>query len=352
MLPDYLPNVHPLLIHFPIVLLVLGVLVDVVALATAQRKAIRDLATVLIVLGALSLVPTYLAGRQAADLVTSPFARTDALLSEHADAAWLTLWAFLGIATLRVAVAWRGRLGGKLHGALVVMGAAGLFLLVETADHGGQLVYDLGVGVRPVRQAPEGVFDPPTAFDPAEIGPRVGEEGALRWRFVLGSETVLAQYLTPLVGTLPRASMENRRSALVLEMNGNETVLLAFGEDMADSRVGAMVNLDESDGTFALLHHVTGANAYDSLVIEPESLLLGRRRGTEVSVLGEEAAVGVSGWHLFEVVGAGTHLRGYLDGKMIVHGHAPTGPPGRSGLLIEGAGLVRIDDLRVQGLEE
>lgn len=352
MLPDYLPNVHPLLVHFPIVLLVLGVLVDIVAIATARHKAIRDLATVLIVLGALSLVPTYLAGRQAGDQVTSPFARSDALLSEHADAAWLTLWAFLGIAAVRVAVAWRGRLGGKLHGALVVVGAAGLFLLVETADHGGQLVYDLGVGVRPVRQAPEGVFDPPPAFDPAEIGPRAGEHGALRWRFVPGSETVLAQYLTPLVGTLPSASMENRQSALVLEMNADEPVLLAFGEELADSRVGVMVNLDEFDGTFALLHHVAGADTYDSLVVEPDRLFLGRRRADGVSVLGEEAALDASGWHLFEVVGAGTHLRGYLDGKMIVHGHAPMGPPGRSGLLIEGAGLVRIDDLRVQALEE
>lgn len=39
MLPDYLPGVHPLLVHFPIALLVSAAIVDLVALLTRRELA-------------------------------------------------------------------------------------------------------------------------------------------------------------------------------------------------------------------------------------------------------------------------------------------------------------------------
>ena len=352
MLPDYLPNVHPLLVHFPITLLVLGVTIDISAVVMQRRPALRDLASVLVLLGAVSLIPTYLAGRQAADLVVSPFDRTDLIVSQHADAAWLVLWFFLGIGLARAVLVWRGRLSGWRHVVVAMVGAVGLALLIQAADKGGRLVYELGVGVRPVVDAPAGAFDPPPAPDLGELGPQTGADNSFNWSFKAGSEMLLEQFVTIVSGAPLLASVESRRSALVLEITPIDPILLVFGEVVADVRVGVMVNLDDFDGTFGVLHHVAGSDSYDLLMVENGNLALARHRHQGDSTAGDATVATLTGWHLIEAVGVGGHFRGYLDGELVVHGHTDEGPAGRAGLLIEGTGRVRIDDLRVRPLNE
>ena len=46
-IPDWAPNVHPMLVHFPIALLCVAVLLDAVALAMRKQAGLR-LAAVLI----------------------------------------------------------------------------------------------------------------------------------------------------------------------------------------------------------------------------------------------------------------------------------------------------------------
>ncbi len=351
MIPDYLPGVHPLLVHFPIALLTVAVLVDLAA-AIRRSAGWRGAATALLVGGALTLIPTYLAGRWAVDAMQSPFPAAETAASAHADSAWLTLLVFLAVAAVRLAIAWWGRLDGWRHTALLVAGVAAWGLLVQTADRGGRLVFDLGVGVRPVREAPEGAFAPEPEIDPSQVSPLLSEDGSLRWDFPPGAEQVLGQAVEVIAGTLPEATVEARASSLVLTLPEAAAPVLALGAPLENLRASLSVNLDAFDGSLALLHHVGGPDSYGYLRWDGRSLLLGQVVAGRAEEFDRATVEAASGWHQLTVVAAGRHLRGYLDGELLVHGHADPLPAGRIGLLLQGSGSVRLAELRADSAQE
>ena len=162
MLPDWLPNVHPLVVHFPIALLVVAALVDAVALVVRRTYPwVRASAVGLYALGALGAAAGFLTGRDASDEVDLP-AQALTTLNAHADWALYLVW-FAGLyAAVRVAALWfdgRGREPGRLavHAPLAALGLVGLFLVQQTAERGGQMVYQYGVAVAAV--------DPPVVRD-------------------------------------------------------------------------------------------------------------------------------------------------------------------------------------------
>jgi len=146
-LPEWAPNIHPLLVHFPIALFLVAMLADG-ALLMFQKEWLRNTAVSLFVLSALAAGITYLSGKQAVDSLMIPF-EAELTASSHADWAFYTLLYF----TLFAAV--RGFLFGKKRDTrkIVLVGAlllslVGAVLLAYTADKGGKLVYKYGVGTR------------------------------------------------------------------------------------------------------------------------------------------------------------------------------------------------------------
>jgi len=350
MVPDYLPGVHPLIVHFPIALLVVGACVEALAAIRQRSQGLRQAAGALLALGTVLLVPSYLSGRQAVDALQSPFALTDVAAAEHADAAWLTLWFFVGLGVVRTVLAYRQQLTGVRQVAIAVMAVGGLALVIQTAEQGGRLVYDLGAGVRPVREAPAGAFDPPPQIDPAQLGPVEEPDGGLYWSFQPGSEGVLGNHLTALSGRMPEAAVVAASSALVLDAAGASPLILVAEPEMERVGVSVLVDLSELNGEFALVYLLRSPEQYEFLRLREGRMEIGRRDGDEETLLASEAFVPASGPHELRAVGAGTHSRGYVDGELIVHGHGSALPAGRAGLLIAGAGNVRLNNLRVRPL--
>ena len=149
LLPVWAPNVHPLLVHFPIALLFTGVLIDIVAvpLPVRARDFLRHVGTALYCLGAFAAFATYLTGRAASQTVLVP-GMADALVKAHWDWAFWTVWYFAGLAVVRLALLIRSALGGRTIAVLAVAGLFGLGLIYGTAERGAELVYEHGVGVR------------------------------------------------------------------------------------------------------------------------------------------------------------------------------------------------------------
>lgn len=156
-LPSWAPNVHPLVVHLPIGLLVAAVAVDVLGLVLRGNAWLRGHATFLYVLGTLAAITAYFTGRAAAHTVWLP-GMAHAVVKEHWDLAFRTVW-FFGVLTLLRLVLLRPATGpttrktarkGASHPAivagLVLAGLVGLVLLAETGDLGGRLVYQHGVG--------------------------------------------------------------------------------------------------------------------------------------------------------------------------------------------------------------
>jgi uncharacterized membrane protein len=148
LVPNWAPNVHPLLVHFPIALLCAAVAVDLVGWACWCNKPLRQAATLLYGLGTVGAVAAYLAGRAASQATWFP-GMAQAVLRQHWDWAWRTVW-FFGLVTLvRLMFLHPSRRDPRpaVVAAFALVGLIGIGLLLETGDRGGRLVYQHGVGV-------------------------------------------------------------------------------------------------------------------------------------------------------------------------------------------------------------
>jgi uncharacterized membrane protein len=145
--PAWAPNVHPLVVHFPIALLIAAVAVDMLGWALRRNTALRHVATVLYVLGTLGAVAAYLTGRAASQTVWLP-GMAQAVLKEHWDWALRTVWFFAAVTPVRLALLRPSRPdpGHALVATFALVGLVGIGLLLETGDRGGRLVFQHGVG--------------------------------------------------------------------------------------------------------------------------------------------------------------------------------------------------------------
>ena len=146
-LPAWAPNLHPLLVHFPIAWWIAAVIGDLVALAFPRAKWADTAATFLYPAGAAAAVVTYLTGRRAAASVLVP-GMAYPLVQQHWNWALATTISFAAIAVVRM---WVKRQQpnprGSLRVALVVVACAALLSLVQTGERGARLVFERGVGV-------------------------------------------------------------------------------------------------------------------------------------------------------------------------------------------------------------
>lgn len=352
-LPEWLPNVHPLLVHFPIALLVSAVLLDGLSLLWSQRSWLKQAALALYVLGSLFALGTYFSGRQAADLVTVPDA-ANPVLNEHADMALYTLLYFGIYTLLRLAFLRTGWLKGK-GGSLIVwlIALVGLGLLSETAEHGGELVYRYGVGISAAGEA-ETHTQAPSSGSPQGSGLQMPAPGRWLWQ---ASEQALraleADFLwsgaEPTSLSPALAPLADGTKALRLNLN-NQTVTFLLPDTLASIALEAKVNLDAFHGRFQLIHHVRRGTTYNFVGIQSGQLVLGRRDGDEEKIL-DRAELPAKGWLTLKAVGDGRHFRGYLNGKLVLHGHNAPLPPGPAGLWLSGEGTVLISRIALTDLK-
>lgn len=150
LLPDWAPNAHPMLVHFPIAITIVAVFLDFVRLIW-KKDWLRNSVMTLFAFAVLAGWVTYLSGRQAVDSVTVPM-NAELTASYHADWALYTLLYFSCYVTIRAFLLWR-KIDSKRFIAIIlfVAGLAGCGLLAKTADLGGKLVYKYGVGTQKVK---------------------------------------------------------------------------------------------------------------------------------------------------------------------------------------------------------
>ena len=154
-LADWAPNPHALIVHLPIGLLVTAVVADLVAMLRRDPSTIMRVSTGLYLAGTVTLVAAFLTGRSAAPAVYTP-GMAQAVVARHWDWALWCVWYFGLLSAGRVGLGLAAGASRRSSAvALAVAGLAGLVLLTNTAELGGRLVYQHGVGVAaPVARTP------------------------------------------------------------------------------------------------------------------------------------------------------------------------------------------------------
>ncbi|WP_146636177.1 DUF2231 domain-containing protein [Nioella nitratireducens] len=146
-----LEQFHPMILHFPIVLIMVLAAFDLVALfrgiPLGGRDTYASIATVLAVATGIAAALTAMLGDMALEIaLTRGFA--PGLFETHEALGWNTAIAFGIWALIRAGIWWRQipLEGGRKWGVGAVDVALVLFV-VSVAYFGGQLVYDHGVNV-------------------------------------------------------------------------------------------------------------------------------------------------------------------------------------------------------------
>jgi uncharacterized membrane protein len=145
-------NIHPVLVHFPIALLISFFIVDFMGVVF-KKSTWRDIASGLLYLGTISALCAVIAGFIAADSVAHG-ENVHAIMDRHK---------ILGLSVLSLAFVlsgWRLLAGGKIKGEInflyLFLSATLSILITLGADMGGLMVYKYGVSVETAEAAETG----------------------------------------------------------------------------------------------------------------------------------------------------------------------------------------------------
>ena len=146
--------IHPMLVHFPIVLLITAVVMDIIVLLIkkdlADRQGLALIALSALLLGILSAGVAAIFGDLALDKAVS-LGFPNGPLETHETLALITIAVFSFHGLLRILAVWRRYpLRGIIGWISALPGMVGGVLLITAAYYGGELVYHLGVNVAPV----------------------------------------------------------------------------------------------------------------------------------------------------------------------------------------------------------
>ncbi len=138
-------QIHPALVHFPIALLIAGIVLDLASgLGWVHARGLRSFALWSTTLGVLAMFPAIGSGLLAQAFQPAPTENVQALINLHERINYLILVLFGILLTWR----WdaRGDDGAPLPPAYLAASLIGLLLLIVGGYFGGRLVYEYGMG--------------------------------------------------------------------------------------------------------------------------------------------------------------------------------------------------------------
>ena len=146
---EFLAQLHPKIIHFPIAFLLIYVFLEITGIITKKDFYLKA-AYLFLFLGVLSAVAAVITGNQAYEIASQLKDKgaviPSGLVSQHEQYATITLWYFTGLLVFRTYLVLKKKLKGTLQYLLVLLAVVGAFFIYETADYGGKLVFNHGVG--------------------------------------------------------------------------------------------------------------------------------------------------------------------------------------------------------------
>ncbi len=139
-------HLHPMIVHFPIALLLVGFLFEVLSLFI-KKEVFSTAAFYLLLLGTLGVIGAYISGDIAGDGISESGMLKNAL-DAHEDAALLALWIASSAAVIRIGYVVLKKNYIVLRWLSFVLFLCGAIAVGRTGYYGGQLVYKYAAGVQ------------------------------------------------------------------------------------------------------------------------------------------------------------------------------------------------------------
>ncbi|MCY4223772.1 MAG: hypothetical protein OXF06_02945 [Bacteroidetes bacterium] len=355
MLPEWMPNVHPMIVHFPIALLITAFVVDVIALFFRRATFLVKTSTILYVLGALGTLASVISGEFAIETVEVT-GQANTILHDHEETGEFAMKFFLVYAALRVVLWWWLKFRMIVWIPLAVIGGIGLFPLFQASTLGGQLVYQQGVGIAMVDSMSARLKEMESEFVTMGGSPEfsgIDEDGG--WQWWAGENAVSAfnaAFQTVKGNVSPdtvRDSDGNVHLALTVQ---DSPALITSGIPVSDVEFLMEVDVSEFNGSVRLIHHMQDSLNYHYMEISDETLRIGALSSGEEEIYDEGLFQPLDGANEFKIVSSTTHFQGYMNGEMLVHGHGAVPQAGITGFKFSGSGTVFYQQIKLSILAE
>ncbi|MDR3609015.1 MAG: hypothetical protein P4L27_00455 [Ignavibacteriaceae bacterium] len=144
---EFLAQFHPKVIHFPIAFLLIYVLLELIG-ASFKKDFFSKTAHLFLLFGVLGALAAVLTGSQAEDAFEGWNKTTSAILAIHSTYANITLWYFTALLVIRTFLVLKKKFNNTFRYIFVVLAFAGAYFVYQTGEHGGQMVFQHGVGTQ------------------------------------------------------------------------------------------------------------------------------------------------------------------------------------------------------------
>jgi uncharacterized membrane protein len=138
------PNIHPLVIHFPIALILVMVACDLIGVL-GGKKSFISAANIVSVFASLGAIVAVITGTLASDTVWHPEAAHE-IMETHETVGFIVLGIIIVLTIFRLAI------GKKIYGSLgwvaLIVGLVGAGFVSYGGYLGGDMVFDHGAGVK------------------------------------------------------------------------------------------------------------------------------------------------------------------------------------------------------------
>ena len=141
--PDHF---HPMIVHFPIALLIVGFLADVAGVFYKKEKYLHKMGFILQILGTLGVIAAFITGDNFTQWETFQGATKDAF-ELHQDAAILTIWVVIAATIFRILIMMMQRFNGWLKLISLMLYLAGVVLIGYTGFMSGNLMLNFLMGI-------------------------------------------------------------------------------------------------------------------------------------------------------------------------------------------------------------
>ena len=142
---NFLADIHPKVVHFPVALLTTYSLLEIVGIVF-KKEFISKSALLILCLGMVTAFFAVLTGNQAASEFGFWNEKSSSLLNEHQTFATYLLWFSAIICSLRIFIVLKKKFSGIIKYIFILFALIIIFLVYETGMHGGDLVKKFGVG--------------------------------------------------------------------------------------------------------------------------------------------------------------------------------------------------------------